>query len=90
MADVEVQPISDFDLNDEEEARLDAEAEADYAAGRVTSHERMCEWLNPYVSCGPMLTRVECTTPKTTLSNSTHVPLSRLPRLCATQAIVCC
>jgi predicted transcriptional regulator len=45
MADVEVQPISDFDLNDEEEARLDAEAEADYAAGRVTSHERMCEWL---------------------------------------------
>lgn len=29
----------------EAEARLDAEAEADYAAGRVVPHERVREWL---------------------------------------------
>lgn len=29
----------------EVEARLDAEAEADYAAGRVVPHERVREWL---------------------------------------------
>jgi len=32
-------------IDEAEEARLDAEAEADYAAGRVVSHECMCEWL---------------------------------------------
>lgn len=27
------------------EARLDAEAEAAYAAGHFVEHERVCEWL---------------------------------------------
>jgi predicted transcriptional regulator len=27
------------------EARLDAEAEADYAAGRIITHDRFREWL---------------------------------------------
>jgi hypothetical protein len=36
-----------FDIPPDEahEARLDAEAEADIAAGRVISNERMNEWL---------------------------------------------
>ncbi len=44
----EAEPTSIFDLEPDVavEARLDAEAEADYAAGRVISHERMCEWLS--------------------------------------------
>jgi predicted transcriptional regulator len=41
------EPKSIFDLepDDAHEARLDAEAEADYAAGRVVPHERVDEWL---------------------------------------------
>ena len=40
-------PRSIFDIPPDEatEARLDAEAEADYAAGRVVPHERVREWL---------------------------------------------
>jgi len=36
-----------FDIPPDElaEARLDAEAEADFAAGRVVPHERVREWL---------------------------------------------
>jgi hypothetical protein len=36
-----------FDIPSDEatERRLDAEAEADYAAGCVITHERMAEWL---------------------------------------------
>ena len=43
----EAESISVFDVEPDEalEARLDAEAEADVAAGRVISHERMSEWL---------------------------------------------
>jgi predicted transcriptional regulator len=45
MADTTVKSIFDVEPDDAVEARLDVEAEADYAAGRVISHERMCEWL---------------------------------------------
>jgi len=45
MADTTVKSIFDIEADEAVEARLDAEAEADYAAGRVISHERMCEWL---------------------------------------------
>ena len=45
MADTTVKSIFDTDADEAAEARLDAEAEADYAAGRVISHERMSEWL---------------------------------------------
>jgi len=42
-----------FSLFDEEEdaetaARLDAEAEADIAAGRVVPHEKVMEWLKSW------------------------------------------
>ena len=45
MADTDVKSIFDLDADDAVEARLDAEAEADYAAGRVISHENMRAWL---------------------------------------------
>jgi predicted transcriptional regulator len=45
MADTDIKSIFDIATDEAVEARLDAEAEADYAAGRVISHERMCEWL---------------------------------------------
>jgi len=45
VADTDVKSIFDMEPDAAHEARLDAEAEADYAAGRVISHERMCEWL---------------------------------------------
>lgn len=45
MPDTDVQSIFDMEPDAAHEARLDAEAEADYAAGRVISHERMCAWL---------------------------------------------
>jgi hypothetical protein len=45
MADTDAKSIFDIEPDDALEARLDAEAEADYKAGRVISHERMCAWL---------------------------------------------
>jgi predicted transcriptional regulator len=48
MADTKEAPFkSVFDIPPDEatEARLDARAEADYAAGRVVSHDRVMEWL---------------------------------------------
>jgi predicted transcriptional regulator len=43
----EPKPKSVFQIPPDEtaEARLDAEAEADCAAGRVVAHERVREWL---------------------------------------------
>jgi hypothetical protein len=45
MDENERQSIFDMEPDRDHEARLDAKAEADYAAGRVISHERMREWL---------------------------------------------
>ncbi len=45
MADTHVESIFDIPSDEATEARLDAAAEADYAAGRVIPHERMAEWL---------------------------------------------
>ena len=45
MADTEVNSIFDMEADEALEARLDAEAEAAYAAGRVVPHERVREWL---------------------------------------------
>lgn len=42
MADTDFKSIFDIEPD---EARLDAEARADVAAGRVISHERVREWL---------------------------------------------
>jgi predicted transcriptional regulator len=45
MAERKPQSIFDIPPDEATEARLDAEAEADYAAGRVVPHERVREWL---------------------------------------------
>ena len=45
MADTEVNSIFDLEADEALEARLDAEAEAAVAAGRVVPHERVREWL---------------------------------------------
>jgi predicted transcriptional regulator len=45
MFDIEWKSILDIEPNEAPEARLDAEAEADSAAGRVVSHERVKEWI---------------------------------------------
>ena len=45
MPDTEAGSIFDIEPDKAHEARLDAEARADVAAGRVISHERMREWL---------------------------------------------
>ena len=45
MADTEAKSNLMSETDEAAETRLDTEAEADYAAGRVISHERMCEWL---------------------------------------------
>ena len=44
------QPESVFDIPPDEaaEARLDAEAEADYAAGRVVPHAEVVKWLESW------------------------------------------
>jgi len=43
-------PKSTFDINVDEalEERLDAEAEADYEAGRVVPHAKVVEWLKSW------------------------------------------
>jgi hypothetical protein len=46
MAETEPKSIFDLEPDLAHEARLDAEAEADYAVGRVISHDRMKEWLS--------------------------------------------
>jgi len=45
MAKPEVKSIFDIPPDEAAEVRLDAEAEADFAAGRVIPHERVREWL---------------------------------------------
>jgi predicted transcriptional regulator len=45
MAEPNVQSIFEIAPDAATEARLDAEAEADYAAGRFVPHERVRAWL---------------------------------------------
>jgi predicted transcriptional regulator len=45
MAEAEFKSVFDLEPDADHEARLDAEAEADYAAGRVVPHELVVEWL---------------------------------------------
>ena len=45
MADSKLRSIFDSPPDEATEARLDAEAEADYAAGRIVPHELVREWL---------------------------------------------
>lgn len=45
MDDIEPQSILDLPLDEAEEARLDAEADAEIDAGRGVPHERVHKWL---------------------------------------------
>jgi predicted transcriptional regulator len=45
MAEPKVTSIFEIEPDAATEARLDAEAEADYAAGRFVPHERVRKWL---------------------------------------------
>jgi predicted transcriptional regulator len=45
MAETETKSIFDMEPDAAHEARLDAEADADYAAGRFVPHDRVREWL---------------------------------------------
>lgn len=45
MSDTETTSIFDMEPDEAFEARLDAEAVADIAAGRFVPHERVREWL---------------------------------------------
>ena len=45
MAETKVKSIFDMEPDAAHEARLDAEADTDYEAGRVVPHERVREWL---------------------------------------------
>jgi predicted transcriptional regulator len=58
----ESKPRSIFDIPPDAatEARLDAEAEADYAAGRVLPHELVREWLKSWGTADEL----PCPTPK--------------------------
>jgi predicted transcriptional regulator len=48
MADKDLLPMVYDDEDPETAARLDAEAEADIAAGRVVPHEKVVEWLESW------------------------------------------
>jgi predicted transcriptional regulator len=48
MADLDKVSIFEDDEDPETAARLDAEAEAAYAAGRVVAHEKVVEWLESW------------------------------------------
>ena len=103
MADTEIKSIFDMEPDAAHEARLDAEAEADYAAGRVISHERMMEWLaklakgeklrhpqsgNSWRLSGLWQQREGLNAPTIILSISTPVPPCTLPKPCVPRAIV--
>jgi predicted transcriptional regulator len=45
MAEADTSSIFDMEPDAAHEARLDAEAEAAYAAGRYVEHSRVREWL---------------------------------------------
>jgi predicted transcriptional regulator len=48
MADAEPKSAFDAELDEADEALLDAEAMADYRAGRVVAHAKVVEWLNSW------------------------------------------
>lgn len=48
MAEPEPKSISDTEPDEAHEARLDAEAEADIAAGRVVPHADVAKWLESW------------------------------------------
>jgi len=48
MADAKTDAVFDVLPDEAEEARLDAEANAAYKAGRVVPHAKVVEWLNSW------------------------------------------
>jgi hypothetical protein len=45
MADARMESVFDIPLDEAEEARLDAQAEAEIDAGQGVAHEKVGEWL---------------------------------------------
>ena len=60
MAEPDVKSIFDIPRDEAEEARLDAEAEADFAAGRVVPHAEVIKWLKSWGTPDEL----PCPTPK--------------------------
>ena len=48
VADTDIKSVFDAEPDPAEEARLDAEAMADYKAGRVVPHATVVEWLKSW------------------------------------------
>jgi predicted transcriptional regulator len=48
MPDTEIKSVFDIEPDEAEEARLDAEADAEIEAGQFVSHDRVVEWLNSW------------------------------------------
>jgi predicted transcriptional regulator len=48
MADSDTTSIFDLEPDEALEDRLDAQARADYAAGRVVPHAKVAEWLQSW------------------------------------------
>ena len=48
MAETEIKSICDAPLDEAEEARLDAEADAEIEAGKDIPHARVREWLKSW------------------------------------------
>ena len=60
MASTQARSIFDVERDEAVEARLDAEAEAAYAAGRAVPHAKVAEWLNSWGTPDEL----PCPTPK--------------------------
>jgi predicted transcriptional regulator len=60
MAEPELKSIFDIPPDPAHEARLDAEAEADVAAGRVVPHDEVVKWLKSWGTPNEL----PCPTPK--------------------------
>ena len=48
MADTEMKSIFDIELDEAEEARLDAAADAEIEAGQFVPHDKVVEWLKSW------------------------------------------
>jgi predicted transcriptional regulator len=61
MSDTETTSVFDIEPDEAWEAHLDAEAEADVAAGRVVPHAKVAEWLKSWGTPDEL----PCPTPET-------------------------
>jgi len=55
MPEGEAKSVFDAEADEALQARLDAEAEADYAAGRTVPHAKVAEWLKSWGTPNPIV-----------------------------------